>query len=142
MTLSTSERATQCLTAPLNKELLLQARTGHGDFASYDERVNHADATLTSSCGRRKSPGHVFYCRKVRGKRSAPPWFGQRLHIDDTIGAGWLEYAKLAREPSFFSESNPPESSVVQRLAAKYAQNGMGVFESKNQMPRPQSCLG
>ncbi|XP_044723886.1 RNase H domain-containing protein [Hirsutella rhossiliensis] len=34
---------------------LLAARTHHGDFADYHERLNHDDARLTCSCGRRKN---------------------------------------------------------------------------------------
>ncbi|XP_044722137.1 RNase H domain-containing protein [Hirsutella rhossiliensis] len=44
---------------------LLAARTHHGDFADYHERLNHDDARLTCSCGRRKEPKHLFYCRKI-----------------------------------------------------------------------------
>jgi hypothetical protein len=44
---------------------LLAARTRHGDFADYHERFNHEDAELNCPCGRRKSPTHLFYCRKI-----------------------------------------------------------------------------
>ncbi|KAM4061058.1 reverse transcriptase (RNA-dependent DNA polymerase) [Hirsutella rhossiliensis] len=44
---------------------LLAARSGHGDFADYHERFNHEEARIECSCGRRKSPTHPFYCRKV-----------------------------------------------------------------------------
>ncbi|PWI72076.1 hypothetical protein PCL_10699 [Purpureocillium lilacinum] len=44
---------------------LLAARSRHGDFADYHERFNHDDARLSCSCGRRKEPSHLFYCRKI-----------------------------------------------------------------------------
>ncbi|KJZ68981.1 hypothetical protein HIM_11622 [Hirsutella minnesotensis 3608] len=44
---------------------LLAARTHHGDFADYHERFQHDDACVTCSCGRRKTPTHLFYCRKI-----------------------------------------------------------------------------
>ncbi|KJZ68292.1 hypothetical protein HIM_12321 [Hirsutella minnesotensis 3608] len=44
---------------------LLAARSGDGDFAPYHERFDHPDALLKCSCGRRKGPDHIFYCRKI-----------------------------------------------------------------------------
>lgn len=44
---------------------LLAARTTHGDFADYHIRFHHHDASLECSCGRERSPTHLFYCRKV-----------------------------------------------------------------------------
>ncbi|KAM3560519.1 hypothetical protein ARSEF4850_003620 [Beauveria asiatica] len=38
-------------------------------------------------------------------------------------------------------EVDPAEPSAVQRAAAKYVRNGLGVFSSKNQMLRPQNCF-
>ncbi|KAF6513028.1 hypothetical protein HZS61_007286 [Fusarium oxysporum f. sp. conglutinans] len=52
---------------------LLAAKSLHGDFAAYHERFNHDDARLLCSCGRRKAPDHIFYCRKV------PPRHRMRL---------------------------------------------------------------
>ncbi|EJP62021.1 uncharacterized protein BBA_09069 [Beauveria bassiana ARSEF 2860] len=37
---------------------------------------------------------------------------------------------------------DPAEPSAVQRQAAKYMRNGMGIFDSENQMLRPQNCFG
>lgn len=37
---------------------------------------------------------------------------------------------------------DPAEPSAVQRLAGKYMRNGMGLFDSENQMLRPQNCFG
>ncbi|EJP63491.1 reverse transcriptase [Beauveria bassiana ARSEF 2860] len=44
---------------------LLAARTHHGDFADYHERFNHEDAELNYPCGRRKSPTHLFYYKRI-----------------------------------------------------------------------------
>ena len=44
---------------------LIAARTGHGDFAAYNRRFNHTDATLNCECGREKSIGHLIQCRKA-----------------------------------------------------------------------------
>ncbi|KAM3537316.1 hypothetical protein ARSEF1564_009764 [Beauveria bassiana] len=44
---------------------LLAAGTHHGDFADYHERFKHEDAELNCPCGRRESPTHLFYCRKI-----------------------------------------------------------------------------
>lgn len=37
---------------------------------------------------------------------------------------------------------DPAEPSAVQRQAAKYMRNGMGIFDSENHMLRPQNCFG
>ncbi|TQV90122.1 reverse transcriptase [Cordyceps javanica] len=53
---------------------ILAARTHHGDFADYHERFNHEDAVIDCPCGRRKSPTHLFYCRKIpQPQASADP---------------------------------------------------------------------
>ena len=44
----------------------LAIRHGHGDFAWYHEKFKHADAKLDCSCGRRKAPEHLVYCRRTR----------------------------------------------------------------------------
>lgn len=36
---------------------------------------------------------------------------------------------------------NPAEPLAVQQLAAKYMRNGMGLFNSNNQILRPQNCF-
>lgn len=74
---------------------LLAARSGHGDFADYHERFHHDNATLACSCGRRKSPKHLFYCRKVKARhrlRLAPP--AERA-IAAAIGKEFPTFVKL-----------------------------------------------
>jgi len=46
---------------------VLAARSAHGDFADYHERFGH-DTELTCQCGKRKSPLHIWACRR-RGFR-------------------------------------------------------------------------
>ena len=50
----------------------LAIRTGHGDFAWYHRRQNHNDANFYCSCGRKKTPHHLVWCRKV--KRTFRMW--------------------------------------------------------------------
>ncbi|KAM4055553.1 reverse transcriptase (RNA-dependent DNA polymerase) [Hirsutella rhossiliensis] len=81
---------------------LLAARTHHGDFADYHERFNHDDARLTCSCGRRKEPKHLFYCRKI------PPQVRMRLApsptaaVNRAIGRNFDRFVKVAKASSFF----------------------------------------
>jgi ribonuclease HI len=51
---------------------ILAARTGHGDFAAYHERLNHEDAHLLCRCGARKSPTHFFFCRIAKRRLPRP----------------------------------------------------------------------
>ena len=86
---------------------LLAARTHHGDFADYHERLNHDDARLTCSCGRRKEPKHLFYCRKV------PPRHRMRLapspsaSVNRAIGREFDQFVKMAKASSFFGTICP-----------------------------------
>ena len=52
---------------------LLAARTRHGDYADYHESLEHADAEILCSCGRRKAPDHIFYCRKIPPRFATAP---------------------------------------------------------------------
>ncbi|OWT42283.1 Endonuclease/exonuclease/phosphatase [Pochonia chlamydosporia 170] len=86
---------------------LLAARTHHGDFADYHERFNHNDAQLTCSCGRRKAPTHLFYCRKIQPRhrmRLAPSPIAA---INRAIGRDFDKFVKLAKA-SFFLEKICP----------------------------------
>lgn len=51
---------------------LLAARSGHGDFHWYHARFNHLD-TQDCSCGQRKNPQHMVFCRKTVAKRDRWP---------------------------------------------------------------------
>jgi ribonuclease HI len=83
---------------------LLAARSQHGDFAEYHERFEHADAQLLCSCGRRKTPSHIFYCRKV------PPRCRMRLApsptaaVNRAIGKNFNQFIKVARGSAFFEK--------------------------------------
>ena len=75
---------------------LLAARTNHGDFADYHERFNHEEAELHCPCGRRKSPTHLFYCRKI--PRSLRPRLAPdpEAAIGKYLSTSFQTYVKLA----------------------------------------------
>lgn len=50
----------------------LAIRTGRRDFAWYHKRQGHDNANLHCSCGRKKTPNHLVWCRKV--KRTFRMW--------------------------------------------------------------------
>ncbi|KAJ6438033.1 ABC transporter [Purpureocillium lavendulum] len=86
---------------------LLAARSRHGDFADYHERFNHDDARLLCSCGRRKEPSHLFYCRKILPRhrmRLAP---SPTAAVNRAIGRDFNKFVKLAKASSFFEWSCP-----------------------------------
>ncbi|KJZ69972.1 hypothetical protein HIM_10643 [Hirsutella minnesotensis 3608] len=86
---------------------LLAARSRHGDFAQYHERLNHPDAHLTCSCGRRKVPDHIFYCRKIDPVRRVKlsPSAGQVTN--SAIGPKYETFLKLVEKTSFFQKICP-----------------------------------
>ena len=49
---------------------LIQCRTRHGDFESHHTRLGHKDALLDCSCGARKTPVHLAYCKIARARRA------------------------------------------------------------------------
>ena len=75
---------------------LLAARTPHGDFADYHERFNHEDAVIYCPCRRRKSPTHIFYCKKIpsslRPRLTPEPEAAIRRYL----GRSFQTYVKLA----------------------------------------------
>ncbi|RKK90631.1 hypothetical protein BFJ68_g16398, partial [Fusarium oxysporum] len=86
---------------------LLAARSLHGDFAAYHERFNHDDARLLCSCGRRKAPDHIFYCRKV------PPRHRMRLTpspnaaVNLAVGRDFSKFIDLSKDSAFFGKICP-----------------------------------
>ncbi|KJZ68004.1 hypothetical protein HIM_12605 [Hirsutella minnesotensis 3608] len=86
---------------------LLAARSGHGDFAPYNERFDHPDALLKCSCGRRKAPDHIFYCRKIDTvhRLKLSPSAGQA--INSAIGPKYETFLKLVEETDFFQKVCP-----------------------------------
>ncbi|KAH7464323.1 hypothetical protein FOMA001_g17574 [Fusarium oxysporum f. sp. matthiolae] len=86
---------------------LLAARSLHGDFAAYHERFNHDDARLLCSCGRRKAPDHIFYCRKV------PPRHRMRLTPSPNaaanlaVGKDFTKFIDLSKNSAFFGKICP-----------------------------------
>ncbi|KAL6402782.1 transposase [Ilyonectria robusta] len=86
---------------------LLAARSLHGDFAAYHERFNHSEARVVCSCNRRKTPDHIFYCRKV------PPRYRARLApspntaVNLAFGKDFDRFVKLAKTNAFFDRICP-----------------------------------
>ena len=86
---------------------LLAARTHHGDFADYHERFQRNDACVTCSCGRRKAPTHLFYCRKIQPHcrmRLAP---SPTVAINQALGRDFDKFVKLVKASSFFEKICP-----------------------------------
>ncbi|KAH7464077.1 hypothetical protein FOMA001_g17794 [Fusarium oxysporum f. sp. matthiolae] len=81
---------------------LLAARSLHGDFAAYHERFNHDDARVTCSCGRRKAPDHVFYCRKVPRRCRIRLVPSPTAAVNLAIGRNFDKYTKLTKSSAFF----------------------------------------
>ncbi|RKL19990.1 hypothetical protein BFJ72_g15129, partial [Fusarium proliferatum] len=81
---------------------LLAARSLHGDFAAYHERFNHDDARMTCSCGRRKAPDHVFYCRKVPRRWRIRLVPSPTAAVNLAIGRNFDKYIKLTKSSAFF----------------------------------------
>ena len=75
---------------------LLAARSHHGDFADYHERFNHETAEIHCPCGQRKSPTHLFYCRKV--PRSLRPRLAPEPEtaIRTLLSSSFRTFTKLA----------------------------------------------
>ncbi|RKK06271.1 hypothetical protein BFJ65_g18873 [Fusarium oxysporum f. sp. cepae] len=86
---------------------LLAARSLHGDFAAYHERFAHNDARLVCSCGRRKAPDHIFYCRKVplrHRMRLAP---SPNTAVNLAIGRDFSKFIDLSKDSAFFGKICP-----------------------------------
>ncbi|KAF5721341.1 reverse transcriptase domain-containing protein, partial [Fusarium mundagurra] len=86
---------------------LLAARSLHGDFAAYHERFDHDDARLVCSCGRRKAPDHIFYCRKVPPRhriRLAP---SPNAAVNLAIGKDFTKFIDLSKNNAFFQKICP-----------------------------------
>ncbi|KAM4063341.1 RNase H domain-containing protein [Hirsutella rhossiliensis] len=81
---------------------LLAARSGHGDFADYHERFDHQEVRIECSCGRRKSPTHIFYCRKIstRHRLRLVPTADEA--ISQALGRGFDRFLGLVMETGFF----------------------------------------
>ena len=91
---------------------LVQHRTGHGDFSQYHRRWNHADAELSCSCGREKTPVHFFFCKRVRRRTPPNPWLrkaGVQGTVDWVLGTaeGASRWAEVMCETSFFHDICP-----------------------------------
>jgi len=84
---------------------LLAARSGHGDFAAYHRRFGHADASMTCSCGRQKSPAHIFYCRKLTNRESQVGFC--RRKVAEEIGEKWSMFVERVQASDFYTRICP-----------------------------------
>ena len=64
---------------------LLAARSGHGDFATYHIRFQHANAELLCCCGSRKNEVHFFFCAKNPFKHLLRFYKGQMMTVKDLL---------------------------------------------------------
>ncbi|KAJ3455531.1 hypothetical protein MRS44_017013 [Fusarium solani] len=86
---------------------LLAARSLHGDFAAYHERFNHSEARVVCSCNRRKSPDHIFYCRKVPPRHRARLAPSPNTAVNLALGKDFDRFVKLAKTSAFFNTICP-----------------------------------
>jgi ribonuclease HI len=89
---------------------ILATRTNHGDFATYHIRFDHINATLTCSCGYKKTPLHFFFCRLGKARiafKGAPSEVIPSL-LGTTKGAARL--AKWLTDSQFYQKTCPAYS--------------------------------
>lgn len=85
---------------------LLAARSGHGDFADYHERFGHRESNNNCSCGKRKSPRHIFYCKKIRGHRLVHGYIPD-VAIFEFFGEEGDKWAIYVEESEFYTRICP-----------------------------------
>ncbi|KAM4060142.1 RNase H domain-containing protein [Hirsutella rhossiliensis] len=86
---------------------LLAAGTHHGDFADYHKRFGHEDAQLTCSCGRRKAPTHIFYCRKIAPHHRLRLGPSPAAAVSRALGDDFDKFVRLVKASSFFVRTCP-----------------------------------
>jgi ribonuclease HI len=83
---------------------LLAARSGHGDFSSYHQRFNHADARLLCRCGEPTAPAHFLDCPRTR--RGDLLLWDSKGRIDEaellTTTRGGFAFGRWLEETRFF----------------------------------------
>ncbi len=84
---------------------LLAARSGHGDFAQYYERFQHADSNNYCSCGERKTPQHIF-CGRLRKHRLLPTRT-PRTAFSTFLGEESVEWARFVEKTNFYTRICP-----------------------------------
>ncbi|KJZ71584.1 hypothetical protein HIM_09053 [Hirsutella minnesotensis 3608] len=92
---------------------LLAARTHHGDFADYHERFQHNDACVTCSCGRRKAPTHLFYCRKIQPRCRMKVAPSPTVAINQAIGRDFDKFVKLVKQRAIREWEAPASAKGV-----------------------------
>ncbi|WPJ65413.1 hypothetical protein SMAC4_13919 [Sordaria macrospora] len=82
---------------------LLAARSGHGDFKDYHERLEHEDALLTCFCGSWKNPFHPFFCRKAYAVSPVTGEAATGKNLSLAIGIYWQQFIARIQTSHFFS---------------------------------------
>jgi ribonuclease HI len=110
---------------------LLAARSGHGDFKRYHERFSHENSVNHCSCGKWKSPAHIFFCRKtyciLPWERAHPP---SHKVVQLILGTRWREYMERVERTRFFAWTCTPkgQSSAWQEYQAYQKEGGKEDF--------------
>ena len=110
---------------------LFAARSGHGDFKRYHECFSYENSVNHCSCGKWKSPAHIFFCRKayyiLPWERVHPP--GHRV-VQLILGTRWREYMERVERTRFFAWTCTPkgQSSAWQEYQAYQKEGGKEDF--------------
>ncbi|KAL9570491.1 hypothetical protein ACKAV7_005379 [Fusarium commune] len=86
---------------------LLVARSLHGDFVTYHEKFDHVNARLVCSCGRRKAPDHIFYCRKVPPRCRVRLTPSPNTAVNLAMGKDFTKFIDLSKDSAFFGKICP-----------------------------------
>ncbi|KAF5250756.1 hypothetical protein FOXYS1_14851 [Fusarium oxysporum] len=86
---------------------LLAARSLHGDFAAYHEKFDHVNARLVCSCGRRKAPDNIFYCRKVPPRCRVRLTPSPNTAANLAMGKDFTKFIDLSKDSAFFGKICP-----------------------------------
>ena len=86
---------------------ILVARTHHGDFISYHTHFNHQDATLTCSCGYRKTPLHFYFCRIGKAQEAFKGFPSEVIPWLLGTTQGTTKLAKWLTDTKFYQNTCP-----------------------------------
>lgn len=95
---------------------LVAARSHRGDFAAYQARFNHDNASATCSYGRLKAPAHMSCCRKVLPRHRMRLSPSPTTEINLAIGQDFDKFVELSmqapssRGSALATSERPPPS--------------------------------
>ena len=73
----------------------LMARTAHGPFKAYHDRLRHLDAELTCTCGQDRTPNHITLCPLMRAQK--------RLWHSSTLKSPGDWYGSMMADPGLYA---------------------------------------